>query len=174
MIADRFIPVEAVTPGKPVKCRDQQTAQTVILQPVRDLDPRLVGIFHPSLLTIFALVEDEGQTRAACEFVQGRTLESVFGVDRCHPRRAVEIVCEIADGVAELHGRGIAHGAISSASVLLTTKGKARLALWMATGGSPQDDLNALRALLIRLGGQMSPYAAQTDSAAVLAADLRG
>ena len=49
--------------------------------------------------------------------------------------RAREIVSELADGVAELHARGIVHGNITQTSAMLTTKGKARLSLTSAIGG---------------------------------------
>jgi serine/threonine protein kinase len=172
VLANRFHPLEPYAPGRPIKARDQETAQTVILHPVRNLDPRLAGIFHPSLLTVFAIVEHDGQSLAACEFVPARPLDAVFGGERCHPRRAAQIVSEIADGVAELHGRGIVHGGISSASVLVTAKGRARLSLVSAVGGTEADDVGALITILEGISGK-SFGEIRTDSAAVLSALLR-
>jgi serine/threonine protein kinase len=172
LIANRFEPLDAAAVF-PLKARDLETAQTVVLTPVATIDSRLAGIFHPALVTVFAIVEHAGQTLAAAEFVQARALSVVFGGEPCHPRRAAQIVSEIADGVAELHGRGICHGGIAPASVILTAKGKARLLLTAACGGSPTADLDALRALLVGLGGQLTPDVERTDSAAVMAAALR-
>lgn len=173
MIANRFQPLDAYTPGRPARARDQQTAQTVVLHPVRDFDRGLVGIFHPGLFAIFALAEHDGQWLAACEFAPARTLPAVLGGDRCHPRRAREIVAEIADGVAELHARGVCHGAITVNSVWLTAKGKSKLTLHDAVrGGSEAGDVRALVAVLGAIsGGTVEPI--ETDSAAVLSALLR-
>ena len=74
---------------------------------------------------MFAVVEHAGRTLAATEFVQGRSLKALFAGEPCHPRRAAEIVSELADGVAELHARGIVHGNITQTSAMLTAKGKA-------------------------------------------------
>jgi len=174
VIAGRFQPIEAFRDGLPTKARDLQTAQTVMLHPVAELDRRLIGIFHPSLLTVFDLVNHEGQWLAACEFVPARTLAAVFAGEPCNPRRAIEIVAEIADGVAELHAHGVSHGEISSASVHLTLKGKAKLCLTTArTTSDPSRDIQGLRLLLHQIAGRAFPELVETESAPVLAALLR-
>jgi hypothetical protein len=174
LIAGRFQPLETVRAGVPIKARDLKSAQTVLLHQVDDLDRRLIEIFHPSLLTIFDIVRHDGRWFAACEFVPARPLNSVLAGEPCHPKRAAEIVCEIADAVAELHARGISHGEISSSTVYLTLKGKSKLSLTTArTAADPQRDVAALRLLLEEIAGR--PFAAlgETDSAPVLAALLR-
>jgi tRNA A-37 threonylcarbamoyl transferase component Bud32 len=75
--------------------------------------------------------------------------------------------------VAELHSRGLRHGAITVDSVLLTDKGKAKLRLIDATGsGNDAADVVALRRVLSSIAAGPVP-SIQTDSAAVLAAALR-
>src|SRR5262245_5808646 len=96
MIAGRFEKLGYV--GTAIKARDNETAQTVLLVDVRNLDGRLAGVFHPALQSIFAIVEDNGRTLAAAEFVHARTLAETFGGEHCHPKRAAEIVAELADG----------------------------------------------------------------------------
>jgi serine/threonine protein kinase len=171
MIANRFIPIETTPAG--IKARDNETAQTVLLVDVRHLDSRVVGIFHPSLISVFAIVEHAGRSIAATEFVQGRSLKQVFTGGPWHPRRAAEIVSELADGVAELHSLGVTHGNITDSSAILTTKGKARLSLTSATGGSEALDVGALKLMLTTIGGKPGHEATNAQSAAVLAAALR-
>jgi tRNA A-37 threonylcarbamoyl transferase component Bud32 len=171
LIANRFVPLETTPAG--IKARDQETAQTVVLVDVRHLDPRIAGIFHPALITVFAIVEHAGRELAAAEFVQGRSLKELFAGEPCHPRRAAEIVSELADGVAELHSRGLVHGNITQTSAILTAKGKARLSLTSAIGGDEMLDVNALKLVMKTIGGQPSLEAAAAQSAAVLAALLR-
>jgi serine/threonine protein kinase len=171
MIANRFVLIETTPAG--LRARDQDTAQTVVLVDVEHFDPRLAGVFHPALITIFAFVEHAGRTLAATEFVQGRSLKDLFHGDPCHPRRAAEIVSELADGVAELHARGIVHGNITQASAILTAKGKARLSLASAIGGEEVLDINALKLVLKTIGGNPSEDVSNAQSAAVLAAALR-
>jgi hypothetical protein len=171
MIANRFAPIETTAAG--IKARDLATAQTVMLVDVEGLDARLTGLFHPALVAIFAIVDFAGRTLAATEFVQARTLLELFQGEPCHPRRAAEIVSELADGVAELHAHGIVHGNITQTSAVLTTKGKARLRLTSAIGGEEILDLNGLKLLLKTIGGHPTEDVITTQSAAVLAAALR-
>lgn len=171
MIANRFVTIETTRGG--LKARDQHTAQTVLLVDVDHFNDRLVGIFHPSLITVFVVVEYAGRFLAATEFVQGRSLKEVFQGEPCHPKRAAEIVCELADGVAELHSRGLTHGNITESAALLTTKGKARLSLTSATGGNEALDVDALKMVLTTIGGKPTDAVNNARSAAVLAAALR-
>lgn len=173
MIANRYEPLEHAPAGAPVKARDMQTAQTVMLRPIARLDERLCGIFHPAFVTIFDIVRDGAATFAACEFVAGRSLRLIMGGQPFNGRRASEIVAEIADGVAELHGRGIHHGAISIDTVLLTAKGKAKLDLVHAVPSTEAIDVDHLRKLLSELVAHDAPELASIDSAALLAARLR-
>ena len=173
MIADRYQPLEPQQGGSPLRARDMQTAQTVVLQAVRPLDERLVGIFHPSLITIFDIFFQGGARLAACEFVPSKTLRVVMSGQPLNAKRAAEIVAEVANAVAELHSRGLTHGAISVDSVLLTEKGKAKLNLVNAIDSTEDDDVRLLVALMSELTGKEHPELASLTSAAVLAAHLR-
>lgn len=145
-----------------------------MLHAVADLDRRLIGIFHPSVLAVFDIVNHHGESLAACQFVPSKSLESLLAGTVWHSRRAAEIVAEAADAAAELHARGLAHGRISTATVFLTAKGKAKLSLVTAvTTIDVQADVEALRKLLVDIAGKSFPTIEQTNSAAVLAAVLR-
>jgi tRNA A-37 threonylcarbamoyl transferase component Bud32 len=171
MIAGRFTILEQTAAG--IRARDNDTAQTVLLVDVSHLDERLVGIFHPALITIFTIFQYAGRTMAATEFVHGRSWKAVFQGEPCHPRRAAELVAELADGVAELHARGLVHGNITQTSAILTAKGKARLSLTSAIGGDDVLDINALKLLLKTIGGKPSQDVGAAQSVPVLAALLR-
>ena len=97
----------------------------------------------------------------------------MFAGEPCHPRRAAQIVSELADGVAELHARGIVHGNITQATAILTAKGKARLSMTSAIGGDEILDVNALKLVLKTIGGRPDAEVNNTLSAAVLAGTLR-
>jgi serine/threonine protein kinase len=139
MIAGRYRPLEAARPGVPCRARDQQTAQTVMLREVTvaaDARSRAAvaraqaskGVLHPALIALFD-VTDVAPDRLllAYEFVPAQSIKHLSGGQPFHPRRAAEVMSEIADGIADLHARGLVHGAISTETVLVTTKGKAKL-----------------------------------------------
>ncbi|MDP2322368.1 MAG: hypothetical protein Q8O42_23880 [Acidobacteriota bacterium] len=173
MIANRYEPLEAVPAGAAVKARDIHTAQTVMLRPITRVDERVCRLFHPALVAIFDFAHDGKATYAACEFVQGRSLRLIMGGQVFNARRASEIVGEVADAVAELHARGIFHGAITVDTVLLTAKGKAKLDLVHAAESDEAVDVEQLRALFAALVGHRHPELDIAESAALVAARLR-
>lgn len=176
-IADRFQPLESARPGAPQRARDLQTAQTVWLRDVTlpaaragDLLARAQaaqGIFHPSLVTLFEVVpQADDRMLLAYEYVPAQTVAQVTAGAPLHPKRAAEILTELGDAVAELHARGVAHGGISQAHVLLTMKGKAKLdrvgdpAAYAPGEPSVEQDIEALGDLLRQLVGRPQPGAA--------------
>jgi eukaryotic-like serine/threonine-protein kinase len=184
----RYQPLEPIKPGAPFRARDLETAQTVLIHTLGGLEAaaaarilaradRVRGVFHPALITIFDVFEGgPGSLLAACEFVPAQTLQRALGGQPINSRRAMEIVAELADGVAELHARQFPHGAISSESVLQTDKGRTKLDLIHALSiddGSEESDLQALELLLQSLGGGTAIALAASGSAAVAAARLR-
>ena len=188
MLPERYQPLEPIKPGAPFRARDQETAQTVLIHTIGGLAAttaaqmlmradRVKGIFHPSLVTLFDVqIAEPGALRAACEFVPAQSLFKAMGGQPIHPKRAAELVAEVADGVAELHSRQFAHGAISSRSVLQTDKGKAKLDLIAAlatSNSSEAADMLALASLLSELAGSAVVDLSDLDSAALAAARLR-
>ena len=170
-IADRYQPLESARPGAPQRARDLQTAQSVWLRRVelashdaeaaqaRALSAK--GIFHPSLVTLFDVVMQlDGTLLLAYEYVPAQTVAQFTGGLPLNPRRAAEILTELGDAVAELHARGVVHGAIGPGTVLLTMKGKAKLdrlgdpSVTGATEGTQEGDVAALGELLRTLVGK--------------------
>jgi serine/threonine protein kinase len=203
LIAGRYQPLENVKPGSPQRARDLETAQSVLLRRVEVADDArnealakadsAKGIFHPSLVTLFnVLAEPDHRILLAYEYVPAQTIAHVAGGHPLNPKRAAEIVAELADAVAELHARGVTHGGIAQATVLLTMKGKAKLDRvgdpTVSSSASSEADLVALGDLLQQLAGRPSPGATSVhgieqvvhrarsgslESAATLAALLR-
>ncbi len=167
MIAGRYQPLEAAQPGTPLRARDQQTAQTVLLRNVpttaatatedaaRPIAAR--GIFHPALITLFDVTVGANGLLLAYEYVQSQSLKQLSGGQPLHPRRAAELMSEIADAVAELHSRGVIHGAINFDTVLVTMKGKAKLdrvgdpSLAVPPAAEEETDLRAIVTVLRQL-----------------------
>jgi serine/threonine protein kinase len=199
-IPDRYRPLEPIKSGRPVKARDIETAQTVVLHLLTGLEgggdtmarAQIVrGLSHPFLLTLVDCVKlDDHTVLLASEFVPARTLRTICAGQPLHLRRASEIVAEVADGVAELHSRNFAHSAISIDSVLVTDKGRAKLELVGAVGargaeraeraesaGAAADafaaDVRALVTLLQEITAQPIVGLRRFTSAPLLAAHLR-
>ena len=172
IIAGRYQPLETARAGLPLRVRDLQTAQTLLLRTsvvpadrVASIEARAraaCGIFHPSLVTLFDVVvttETDAELLLAYEFVPAQPAAIVTGGAPLNIRRAAQVAAEIADAVAELHAREVVHGGISLATVLLTMKGKAKLdrvgdpTVATEPDAGQADDFVALGDLLAALAG---------------------
>lgn len=94
---------------------------------------------HPGIVAIRDLGETTAVFYVAMEFVQGHHLSAYF--DRAIRFSAPDAVCiaaQLLAALAHAHGRGVRHGAISPASVFLTSRGEAKLADFgcVAAGGT--------------------------------------
>ena len=188
MSDSRYQPLEVTRPGVPYRARDLATAQTVLIHTMGGLAAaaaagvlmradRVKGLVHPALVSVFEVsIDSPGSLQVVGEFVPAQTLQRAMGGLSISAKRALEIVADVAAGVAVLHAHQFTHGAISLESVLQTDKGRTKLDVLRALtvgNATEEDDLKALAGLLRALGCQPPFDIGGSGSAAVVAAHLR-
>jgi serine/threonine protein kinase len=82
---------------------------------------------HPNIATLFDAGEAGGRPYLVYEFVSGVSLRQEIGGRAVNPRRALELAIQIADALAEAHARDIVHGDIRPETIMVTSKGSARI-----------------------------------------------
>jgi serine/threonine-protein kinase len=87
----------------------------------------LVGFSHPNITTLFAAGEHDGRIYLAFEFVAGRPLRAEMGGQPMNVRRAVDLATQIVDAVAAAHAAGFVHGGLSPDSIVVTSRGHAKI-----------------------------------------------
>lgn len=87
----------------------------------------LVTLSHPNITTLFDAGEHEKRVFVAFEFLRGQSLRAEMAGRPMHPRRALELAIQITDAVAEAHASGFVHGGLSPESVMVTSKGHAKI-----------------------------------------------
>ncbi len=84
---------------------------------------------HPNIATVYEIdeVERNGSLYSfiVMEFVEGRTLKDF--ADQLTINEVLDIVMQIADGLAEAHGRGIVHRDIKPSNVMIKEGRKVKL-----------------------------------------------
>jgi serine/threonine protein kinase len=117
---------------------------------------------HPHILTVHDAGEFEGRQYLVTEFVDGGTLKDWAKAEKRTWRQTVELLTDVADGLAAAHAAGMTHRDIKPANILVAKNGYAKLAdfgLAKLTDTTPEDVTRTLAAepsessLLVRLQG---------------------
>jgi eukaryotic-like serine/threonine-protein kinase len=125
--------------GEVYRARDTKAGRTValkLLPPIDDEAARqalledaraAATLSHPNIATLWDVGDEDGVAYLAYEFVAGITLKQEIGGRPVHARRAVELAVQIADALADAHGRGLIHGDVRPDTIAVTQKGSAKL-----------------------------------------------
>jgi len=113
-VALKFLPPE-LTDTPEVKARFLVEAQAA------------AALSHSNICTIYEVGESEGRSYIAMEYVEGETLRHRVRKGPLEPGEVVDIVSQVAAGLAEAHGKGIIHRDVKSANIMVTAKGRAKV-----------------------------------------------
>ena len=80
------------------------------------------ALSHPSIATVFALEEVDGQIFIASEYLEGRTLREEIAAKRVDRGRAVAIATDVGKALAAAHERGIVHRDLKPENIIITGK----------------------------------------------------
>jgi serine/threonine protein kinase len=132
--------LEPSGPGDLFRARDTRLGRTVNVRllpsgyPDQSERARLfesaravIALSHQNVITLFDAGEHEGRVYLVFEFQKGQSLRAEMAGRPMNVRRAVELAIQISDGVAEAHGAGFFHGGLSPDSIVITTKGHAKI-----------------------------------------------
>ena len=139
--------------GEVYRARDTKVGRTVALKlvtpeitgdPARlrrllDAATAAAGLSHPNIATLWEVGEADGFHYLAYEFAAGRKLRDESGGAAMNARRALDLAVQIADGVADAHAHGVIHGDLRPDTIVVTSKGSAKIldfgmAPWTAGG----------------------------------------
>src|ERR1017187_7365675 len=76
---------------------------------------------HPNIVAVYDIGEDGGRTYLAMELLEGTNLRQLLDGGTPLLPKALQIACQIADGLAAAHARGIVHRDLKPENVMLTT-----------------------------------------------------
>lgn len=85
-------------------------------------------VSHPNVCRLYDIVEVEGQTFLAMEYVDGEDLASLLArIGRLPPDKALDIARDLCAGLAAVHDKGVVHRDLKPANVMIDGRGRARL-----------------------------------------------
>ena len=93
-----------------------------------DRETRAVATLnHPNILAIHDTGSFKAVPYAVTELLEGESLADRLRSGPLNPQKAVEVACQIADGLAAAHGKGIIHRDIKPDNIFLTNEGRAKI-----------------------------------------------
>ena len=81
---------------------------------------------HPNIVTIYDVVEQDGESYIVMEYVAGRTLQHRIA-ERLDFKEALRLAIQIARGVARAHSVDLIHRDLKPSNILITDDGTAKL-----------------------------------------------
>jgi serine/threonine protein kinase len=104
----------------------------------------VAALNHPNILSIHDTGEHRGVPYAVTELLEGENLGDRLRSGPLAPKRATEIACQVADGLAAAHARGVIHRDIKPENIFLTNDGRAKiLDFGIARIGPKQGDITS-------------------------------
>ncbi len=82
---------------------------------------------HPGIVSVHEVGDHDGRPFIVMDYVEGATLERVQELGEMGPRRAAELVRDVARALAHAHGSGILHRDVKPQNVIVDRAGRAHL-----------------------------------------------
>lgn len=82
---------------------------------------------HANIATIYEIGEASGNPYIVMEYVEGETLSAKLGAGPLNLRFIIELVGQVADGLAEAHACGVVHRDIKPSNIMITVRGKVKI-----------------------------------------------
>ena len=87
----------------------------------------VASLSHPNIVSIFDFGQDAGVDYAVTELLEGETLRSRISRGPIPAREALDIMLDVAEGVAAAHAGGIIHRDLKPENVFITSTGRVKV-----------------------------------------------
>jgi eukaryotic-like serine/threonine-protein kinase len=87
----------------------------------------LATLNHPNIAAIYGLEEAEGKRFLVLELVEGETLAQRLSKGPLPVEEALEVCCQIAEGLEAAHEKGVIHRDLKPANVMITEGDKVKI-----------------------------------------------
>lgn len=87
----------------------------------------VAALSHPNILALHDVGRDQSVTYAVTELLEGETLREAIAEGPMPPRRALDVLAQVARGLGAAHERGIVHRDIKPENLFLTRDGRVKI-----------------------------------------------
>ena len=82
---------------------------------------------HPAIVTVYDIGEVDGRPFIVMELIDGQSLSSRLATGPMTTRDAVNVACQVADGLAAAHEAGVVHRDLKPQNIMLTADLRAKV-----------------------------------------------
>jgi len=82
---------------------------------------------HPAFIQIYSLEDDGNSKSIVMELVGGKTLHQLLSTTKLTRDQILDIVCQLADAMAQAHAAGLIHGDLKPANLMIEPSGQLRI-----------------------------------------------
>ena len=83
---------------------------------------------HPNIVQVYAIGEEKGLYYFAMEYIKGKSLAHIKKEEGVlAPEKAVTIIKQVAEALAEAHGAGLVHRDIKPSNIMIDSLGRAKV-----------------------------------------------
>jgi len=116
---DRWVAIKRIRPGKEGAEKNRERFHREAWATAR--------LNHPAIVHVYDIFQDGDSDCIVMEYVEGQTLHSLSSKVPLDPRQAAALGCEIAEGLAEAHSKGILHRDLKTENIIVTPEGRAKI-----------------------------------------------
>jgi len=107
---------------------------------------------HPNIVTVYDVGEQDGHPFIVMEMIEGESLFLHLVSKPFKIREALEIACQVADGLAAAHAANVVHRDLKPQNIMLTSDGRAKIVDFglskLTSGSADPDELTAAHGVL--------------------------
>jgi len=103
----------------------QLTVDTRFIENFKREARNLAKINHNKVVTVYEIAEQDGRMYIAMAYLSGGSLAEKIAAGSLEQEEALRIVCEVAEGLAAGHEKGIIHRDVKPANIIFDEKGRA-------------------------------------------------
>ena len=85
------------------------------------------GLNHPNIVIIYDIGRSGDLAYMAMEFLEGRELKELIAGNELTPDRALDIVAQVADGLAYAHSHEVVHRDVKPANIMILKDGRVKI-----------------------------------------------